>query len=152
MEQERIKELIDIMDEKGLTKLHIKEDGVEICLERQQPQVVMAASNVPGYSESKTATQQHDLAEGEEKEASTEKPSCHHIESPMVGTFYNAASPDSDPFVKVGDVVEENTVVGIVEAMKVMNEIKAGVSGTVDELLVESGHPVEFGTKIFRII
>src|SRR4029077_229169 len=74
-----------------------------------------------------------------------------HITSPMVGTFYSAPSPDDPSFVKIGDKVDKNSVVCIIEAMKVMNEVKAGVSGTVAEVLVESGHPVEFGTKLFRI-
>jgi acetyl-CoA carboxylase biotin carboxyl carrier protein len=75
-----------------------------------------------------------------------------HVTSPMVGTFYSSPSPDDPPFVKVGDKIEKNTVVCIIEAMKVMNEVKAGVSGTVAEVLIESGHPVEFGTKLFRVI
>ena len=69
----------------------------------------------------------------------------------MVGTFYSSPSPDDPHFVKVGDKIEKHTVVCIIEAMKVMNEVKAGVGGTVAEILIESGHPVEFGTKLFRI-
>ena len=69
----------------------------------------------------------------------------------MVGTFYTAAGPESDPFVKEGDHIDENTVVCIVEAMKVMNEVKAGVKGVVRELLIEDGHPVEYGSKLIRI-
>ena len=74
------------------------------------------------------------------------------IKSPMVGTFYPSPSPDQPSFVKVGDRVEEGTIVCIIEAMKVMNEVKAGVSGTVAEVYVENAHPVEFGTKILRIV
>jgi acetyl-CoA carboxylase biotin carboxyl carrier protein len=71
--------------------------------------------------------------------------------SPMVGTFYRAGSPDSDPFVGVGSVVQPDTVLCIIEAMKVMNEIKAELSGTVVEVLVENGEPVEFGQPLFLI-
>ena len=74
------------------------------------------------------------------------------ITSPMVGTFYRTPSPEDPPFVKVGDKVDENTVVCIVEAMKVMNEVKAGVSGVVAEICLDNGHPVEFGSKLFRIV
>lgn len=74
-----------------------------------------------------------------------------YVTSPMVGTFYSAGSPEDPPFVKVGDSIGKDTVVCIVEAMKVMNEIKANVSGTVAEILVDNGHPVEFGAKLFRI-
>jgi len=73
------------------------------------------------------------------------------VNSPMVGTYYSSPSPEDPSFVKVGDKIDKNTIVCIIEAMKVMNEVKAGVAGTVAEMLVESGHPVEFGTKLFRI-
>jgi len=71
--------------------------------------------------------------------------------SPMVGTFYRASSPDSDPFVEVGDLVGPESVMCIIEAMKVMNEIKAETSGTVIEVLVENGEPVEFGQPLFLL-
>lgn len=74
-----------------------------------------------------------------------------YITSPMVGTFYGSPSPDDASYIKVGDKVEKGTVVCIIEAMKVMNEIKAGVSGVIVEVLVDSATPVEFGTKLFRI-
>ena len=69
----------------------------------------------------------------------------------MVGTFYRSSSPDADPFVRVGDRVEEGTVVCILEAMKVMNEIQAETSGEVSEVLVENGEPVEFGQPLFLL-
>ena len=75
-----------------------------------------------------------------------------YVTSPMVGTFYTSPSPEDPPFVKVGDKIDKNTVVCIIEAMKVMNEIKANVTGTVAEVLVETGQPVEFGSKLFRIV
>jgi len=74
------------------------------------------------------------------------------IPSPMVGTFYGSPSPDAQPFVKVGQDVDENTVVCIIEAMKVMNEIKADVRGTIAELVAENGKPVQFGQALFRIV
>lgn len=75
-----------------------------------------------------------------------------YVTSPMVGTFYSSPSPEDPPFVKVGDKVDKNTVVCIIEAMKVMNEVKANLTGTVAEILIESGQPVEFSTKLFRIV
>ncbi len=77
--------------------------------------------------------------------------SVNVVTSPMVGTFFSSPSPDDPPFVRVGDKIEKDSVVCIIEAMKVMNEVKAGVSGVVEEVLVENGHPVEFGTKLFRV-
>jgi acetyl-CoA carboxylase biotin carboxyl carrier protein len=74
-----------------------------------------------------------------------------YVKSPMVGTFYASPSPDQPPFVKVGDLVTENSVVCIIEAMKVMNEVKAGVKGVIAEVLIDNAQPVEFGAKLFRI-
>lgn len=74
------------------------------------------------------------------------------VKSPMVGTFYLTPGPDEPVFVKIGDQIEEDTVLCIIEAMKVMNEIKSGLTGKVAEVFVESGHPVEFGTPLFRIV
>jgi acetyl-CoA carboxylase biotin carboxyl carrier protein len=76
---------------------------------------------------------------------------ANYVTSPMVGTYYSSPSPEDPPFIKVGDRVEKHTVVCIIEAMKVMNEVKAGVAGIITEILTENGHPVEFGTKLFRI-
>ena len=74
------------------------------------------------------------------------------IPSPMVGTFYGSPSPDAQAFVKVGQDVDENTVVCIIEAMKVMNEIKADVRGTIAEIVAENGKPVQFGQALYRIV
>ncbi len=82
---------------------------------------------------------------------SEEEPEARAINSPMVGTFYRTPSPDSDPFIRVGDRVEEGTVVCILEAMKVMNEIQAETSGEIAEVLVENGDPVEFGQPLFLL-
>jgi acetyl-CoA carboxylase biotin carboxyl carrier protein len=75
----------------------------------------------------------------------------NYISSPMVGTFYLHPAPDQSAFVKVGDKISKDTVVCIIEAMKVMNEVKAGIDGVVSEILVEDTQPVEFGSKLFRI-
>lgn len=73
------------------------------------------------------------------------------IASPIIGTFYSAPSPDSDPYVRIGDRIKPDTVVCIVEAMKVMNEIKAEIAGTLVEVLCRAGEPVEFGQVLFRV-
>jgi len=78
-------------------------------------------------------------------------PEGHVVKSPMVGTFYRSASPESKPFVEPGAKVAENTVVCIIEAMKIMNEIQAEVKGTVVEALVENGKPVEYGQRLYKI-
>ena len=89
-------------------------------------------------------------AKGDEMSAKEDSLSIF-VTSPMVGTIYFAPSPNDPAFIKVGDRVEKNTIVCIVEAMKVMNEVKSQVQGTVTEVLVDNASPVEFGTKLFRI-
>jgi acetyl-CoA carboxylase biotin carboxyl carrier protein len=163
----QIKELMTAMERAGIKKLTIKQKGGdELHLERQdenpshshQP---VAAFYPPVYAHPpvkeaegaiRTPVQKaahEETAAG--KEHKQEK-SGKFVSAPLVGTFYAAASPDDPHFVKVGDRVDENTVVCIIEAMKVMNEVKAGMSGTVAEILVDNAHPVEFGTKLFRIV
>ncbi len=152
---QRIKELIEIMKQNGLVEIEIKHGDDKIFLKRDLggPQTPMAGSaagaevatpqpadsvtaasvsEVPGSS----AWQQQDLVE---------------IKSPLVGTFYAKPSPDSDPYVDVGSEVEPQTVVCIIEAMKVMNEIKAETSGTIAEILVDNGQAVEYGQVLFRV-
>lgn len=85
-------------------------------------------------------------------EMKEEGDSCVFVTSPMVGTVYMSPSPTDKPFVQVGDMIEENTVVCIIEAMKVMNEVKAGVRGIVKEILIESAQPVDFGAKLFKLV
>lgn len=144
-----------------MKRLAIKKDGFELELERE----VAESCHAMDYGMEFTPEARSDLAlrkahlsaKGLPAEmpgtplAQAEKNEGSFVASPMVGTYYNAPSPDEPPFVKIGDKIDKNTVVCIIEAMKVMNEVKAGVSGTVAEFLVESGHPVEFGTKLFRI-
>ena len=84
-------------------------------------------------------------------ESAPEPSTDPEIKSPMIGTFYRKPSPESDSYVEVGDTVTADTVVCIIEAMKVMNEIKAEMSGVVTEILVEDGRPVEFGQALFRV-
>lgn len=164
MDLKQIKELMAAMERAGIKKLTIKQKGGdEVHLERQDEnpshsQHPVAAFYPPVYAppppreaEGPARSSPVQKASHEEKEHKQEK-SGKFVNAPLVGTYYAAASPDDPHFVKVGDRVEENTVICIIEAMKVMNEVKAGISGTVAEILVENAHPVEFGTKLFRIV
>lgn len=146
-----IKELMASMEKSGLRKMRIKEEkGFEIELE-------MAAEHPPVHRQEPAHYHpphlhphpHHPPAAVEEKKG--EKKEGNFITSPMVGTFYSAASPDDPAYVKVGDKVEEDTVVCIIEAMKVMNEVKAGKKGKIAEVLMNNSDPVEFGTNLFRI-
>lgn len=166
VEIKQIKELMTVMGRTGTKRLTIKKEGFELQLERQGNGILDPSLETVDDSlwRQEHALQRASTALSRGKEMSVgpnvplvssnapkEDVASVYVTSPMVGTFYNAPSPDDPTFVKVGDKIEKHTVVCIIEAMKVMNEVKAGVSGTVAEALVETGQPVEFGTKLFRI-
>ncbi|HSX13027.1 MAG TPA: acetyl-CoA carboxylase biotin carboxyl carrier protein [Chlamydiales bacterium] len=145
MEIEKIKELMNQLEASKLRKLFIKQGDFELSLEKEDsfapPPQVQRASYVEIPRETPQASQKIE-----------EQPLGNFVTSPMVGTFYASPAPDQPVFVKVGDRVSEGTVVCIIEAMKVMNEVKAGISGTVAEAILHNGQPVEFGSRLFRII
>lgn len=149
----RIEELIGIMKANDLEEVEIKHGDDKILLKRFSP---AAAGAVPVVSSplSVSAAQpvpvQVSAAQTQEQVTSKEQ-GLEEIKSPIVGTFYATPSPDSEPFVEVGSKVEENSVVCIVEAMKVMNEIKAETVGTIVEILVKDGQAVEYGQPLFKV-
>jgi acetyl-CoA carboxylase biotin carboxyl carrier protein len=168
VELKHIKELMTVMSRTGTKRLKWKEGDFELTLERpdhNQPAVSYFEPPVEHYVGERFHPHAHNRADqallrGAELASSSsmmpaelqqEDKNSAYVTSPMVGTFYASPSPSDPPFVKVGDRIEKNTVVCIIEAMKVMNEIKANVSGIVAEVLVEAGQPVEFGAKLFRI-
>jgi acetyl-CoA carboxylase biotin carboxyl carrier protein len=155
----QIKELMAAMEKAGIKKMSIKEKtGYELSLEREGDHLAAPTHHVvhsPPHFVPHVSHVPHKEPETHAKPAAhppaAADASGKFITSPMVGTFYASPSPDDPHFVKVGDRVEEGTVVCIIEAMKVMNEVKAGISGIVAEIYHENGHPVEFGSKLFRI-
>ena len=160
MEIKQIKELMTSMGRSGIKRLSLKNDSFEIELEREgraeMTPELWTESETNGGREYQTIKKiPHELPSSRNlpslNHPSHEEASGTYITSPMVGTFYATPTPEDPSFVKVGDKVEKQTIVCIIEAMKVMNEIKSGHAGTVAEVLVESGSPVEFGTKLFRI-
>lgn len=154
----KIKELIEIMKQNGLEELEIRQDDDKIYLKRSQPQAAQtpfitslpiakhdfgaapAAAQVPEAlgqpGTSQTPQHEDDLVE---------------IKSPIVGTFYAKPSPDSEPYVEIGSSVGPQTIVCIIEAMKVMNEIKAETSGTITDVLITDGQAVEYGQVLFKV-
>jgi len=169
VELKQIKELMAAMGRTGTKRMILKKDNFELTLEREEDKGGRFADSALACSEENfkqpTLWSRADQALLRASEApiertlssvatKTPKEDIHsvYITSPMVGTFYIAPSPEDPPFAKEGDKVDKNTVVCIIEAMKVMNEIKANMRGAIAEVLVETGQPVEFGTKLFRII
>jgi len=139
---EQLRELIRLLDESNLTEIEVEQDDDRIRVRRDPAAVVGSAmqSVAPASAGSEAAAEQ---AAAEEDDL--------YVTSPFVGTFYRAPSPDGDPFVEVGDEVVVGQILCIVEAMKLMNEIEAETPGTVVEVLVENGKPVEYGDRLFRI-
>jgi len=150
MDIKQIKELIQLLEKSGLHRMTIKEKGMEISLEKGLPGIEQVPHH-PVKRESvvihapETPIKAAAPAENEEIDLKN----C--IKSPMVGTFYRAAKPTEAPFVSEGATVEAGQVLCIIEAMKVMNEIKSGKKGKITKILVENGHPVEFGQPLFVV-
>ena len=149
----KIKQLIEIMKENGLVEIEIKHDDDKIVLKRAQPQQIV--SGIPMMSPESTVPVGPGSIETV-SQSSTPKPvksqeDLVEIKSPIVGTFYATPSPDSEPYVDIDSVVGLQTVVCVIEAMKVMNEIKAETSGTIAEILVTNGQAVEYGQVLFKV-
>ena len=143
-----IKTIIDLMKKNDLSVFEIEKEGFRLKLQRGPSGQAAAVAPVPTAVPPKAATT---AAEAAPAPKAIESIQLKEIVSPMVGTFYRAASPDAPPFVDVGRTVTEETVVCIIEAMKVMNEIKAETSGVIAEVAAENGKPVQFGQVLFKV-
>ena len=154
MDIKEIKAVIDLMRKNSLTEFEYEKDGTKIRIQRGpdgKPQVFTTSPGLapaPALVPIPLAVPTATVPSPVPAPAPESLPS---INSPMVGTFYASPAPDAPSYVSVGTVVTPESVVCIIEAMKVMNEIKAEMSGTITEILVESGKPVEFGKPLFRI-
>ena len=148
MKIEEIKTIVQLMSDHDLTEFNVEAEEMRLCIKRGAEQIVQMSSPVavPQNIQAPVAA----AAPIAQPEAAAEEIG-ESIESPIVGTFYAAPAPDQPPFVKVGDTVTPDTVVCIVEAMKVMNEIKAEKSGVIKKCLVEDAQAVEFGQPLFLI-
>jgi acetyl-CoA carboxylase biotin carboxyl carrier protein len=144
-----IKTIIDLMKKNDLSVFEIEKEGFRLKLQRGSSGQAAAGVSLPTVAPPKAATTPAEAAPALPK--AIESVSLKEIVSPMVGTFYRAASPDASPFVDVGKNVTEETVVCIIEAMKVMNEIKAETSGVIAEVVAENGKPVQFGQVLFKV-
>ncbi len=153
LDLERIRQLVDMMVANDLTEISLRDGDVEVNLRRPTGNMVEAVPSVGGNSPAlnpDAGTSAASSAESAAKE-DEENGEVEEIKSPMVGTFYAAPDPDSPPFVQVGSRVNQSTVVCIVEAMKVFNEIKAEVTGTIEKVLAKNEQPVEYGEPMFLV-
>lgn len=150
MDIEKIIQLIDKVAEAPITSLNIEEGSLKISIEKNNGVMQTVTAPVQIVPEVMTVPESAGKADVIEEEAVLPE-KLKEIAAPIVGVFYEAASPEAAPFVKVGDIVSKGQVVGIVEAMKLMNEIESEVDGEIAEILVKNGEAVEFGQPLFKV-
>ncbi len=152
MDLNLIRKLVKLVDSSEITDLEIEENGIRVKIAKKirgvksvtQPQILSPSLTMPqAHSENKSEESAPAKEETKEK--------LHEVHSPIVGTFYRAPAPDADPYVQVGDTISQGSVLCIVEAMKLMNEIESDVSGKIVKILVENGKPVEYNQPLFLV-
>lgn len=146
MDLKEIKQIIDLMTRADLSGFEIEREGLKLRINREN-NVVTYAAPTPGRTDAVPTTP----SVSEPPPPAKEDTNSIIIKSPMVGTFYASSSPESPPFVSVGTSVRPDSVVCIIEAMKVMNEIQAELNGTITEILVQNGKNVEYGQPLFKL-
>ncbi len=153
MDLNLIKKLVKLVDSSEITDLEIEEEGFRVKIAKKirgmqtitQPQIFAQPAQA---AETKNSSEQIEkMAEKEEAPAEN----LHEVKSPIVGTFYRAPAPDADPYIQIGDTISVGSVLCIVEAMKLMNEIESDVNGKIVKVLVENGKPVEYNQPLFLI-
>jgi len=143
LDLDQLRDLIRLLDESNLTEIEVEHDDDRIRVRREPAPVAIASQSVAPAAVA-GSTEPSGAPAPEEEDG-------NYLTTPFVGTFYRAPSPDTDAFVEVGDSITPGQVLCIVEAMKLMNEIESEVAGTIVEVLVENGKPVEYGDRLFRI-
>lgn len=171
MNLKELKELIELISEKGFAEFEIERQGFRLRISRFKEPAAQSAQPAPPFLSAAASPpdQPESIASHREPgppadspaapqyqpppppQPGGDEPPLHTIKSPIVGTFYRASSPTSEPFVKIGDHVEPDSVVCIIEAMKLMNEIQAEVTGEVVKIFVQNGQPVEYGQPLFGV-
>ncbi|MEK6349006.1 MAG: acetyl-CoA carboxylase biotin carboxyl carrier protein, partial [Burkholderia sp.] len=151
MDLRKLKTLIDLVSESGISELEVTEGEGKVRIVKNAPPVYVQPA--PGYAPQAGAAAPAVNFGGEAAAAPAAAPAAaapqgHVVTSPMVGTFYRAPSPGADPFVQVGDTVKEGQTLCIIEAMKLLNEIESDKSGIIKEILVENGQAVEYGQPL----
>ena len=147
MDLRKVKKLIELLEESGLSEIEITEgeDKVRITKGGKQSPIVKAI-------ETTQETEAFSVTEPADVNAQTKNNNnFHEIKAPMIGTFYQSPDPDSEAFVKVGDPINEGDTLCIIEAMKMMNKIETDISGTIERILVQNGDPVEFDQVLFLV-
>jgi acetyl-CoA carboxylase biotin carboxyl carrier protein len=167
MDLNTVKKLVKLLSESEVDEIEIEEEGKKIRVAKHPANKAVAPAAPPPYATPPAHPQGFHIeatsapvlpspatspgARSPEEPAPIPAPAFHEIRSPIVGTFYRAPAPDAPPFIQVGSPIEPGTVLCIVEAMKLMNEIESDVSGKIAKILVENGQPVEYGQVLFHV-
>jgi acetyl-CoA carboxylase biotin carboxyl carrier protein len=153
MNIKELKELIDLMKNADISELEIEKGGVKVKLKKGHLILSQPVSVEKAQIPSQQAIEKEITGTAEEKAALTavEEKGLVTVTSPIVGSFYRAPAPDAKPYVEVGDIIKKGQVLCLVEAMKLMNEIEAELNGKIAAILVENGHPVEYGEALFKV-
>lgn len=149
MDIRKVKKLIELLEESGIAEIEIKEGEESVRISRGS---TLPTAQAPTMHYATSAPPPQQVQDNASTAPETQSPpKGHTVESPMVGTYYNASSPEADPFVKVGQRVNKGDVLCIIEAMKIMNQIEADTSGMITSIECSNGEPVEFGAPLFVI-
>ena len=149
---EEICELIELVGSSGVASVEVEHAGTRVRIEGRTQAVTLAPAATPvAVASPQPVADAASAAPAEAESATPQEENLHPITSPIVGTFYRAPNPDADPYIKVGDFVEQGQTLCIVEAMKLMNEIECDINGTVVRVLPENAQPVEYGENLFLV-
>jgi len=153
MDLRKLKKLIDLVEESGIAEIELTEGEEKVRISRQpnNTQQPMQYMQMPQMQAPMNQPASHIPTSATETIAPIPLQQGHQVTSPMVGTFYRASSPDTGSFVEVGSSVKKGDTLCIIEAMKILNEIESDADGVIKNILIENGHPVEFGEPLFII-
>ena len=147
MDLRKVKKLIELLEESGLSEIEITEGDDKVRITKGGKQVPQT-NIVETIQESETLTPNENIDEHAKSKNNAE---FHEVKAPMIGTYYQSPEPDAEAFVKVGDPISDGDTLCIIEAMKMMNKIESDVSGTIERIMVQNGDPVEFDQVIFLV-
>ena len=147
MDLRKVKKLIELLEESGLSEIEITEGDDKVRITKGSKQVPQT-NIVETIEESETLTPNENIDEHAKSKSNAE---FHEVKAPMIGTYYQSSEPDAEAFVKVGDPISDGDTLCIIEAMKMMNKIESDVSGTIERIMVQNGDPVEFDQVLFLV-